>query len=78
MKLKCHLWNGTEVKDTLVVQAGQVGDNIGNVPQSVGDQKVETGQRRLQLLRLSQVLQTACKLTPRLYGNTGQKSPNCW
>lgn len=35
--------------------------------QSISDQQVETGQRRLQLLRLGQILKTACKLAPSLH-----------
>lgn len=62
-----YLWNGTEIKDALVAQAGQVGNNIRDVTQSISDQKVETGQRRLQLLRLGQILKTACKLAPSLH-----------
>lgn len=65
-----YLWNCAEVEDALVLQAGQVGDNIGDVSQSVSDQKVETGESRVQLLRLSKVLQATCKLTPSLHVDT--------
>ncbi|TNN82690.1 hypothetical protein EYF80_007208 [Liparis tanakae] len=49
--------------------AGQVGDDVRDVSQSISDQQVETGQSQLQLLRLGQVLQTTCKLTPGLHGD---------
>ena len=65
-----YLWNGTEIEDALVAQAGQVGDDVRDVSQSVSDQQVETGQSRLQLLRLGQVLQTARELTPSLHRDT--------
>lgn len=65
-----YLWNGTEIEDALVAQAGQIGDNIRDVMQSISDQQVETGKSRLQLLGLSQVLQTTCKLTPSLHRDT--------
>lgn len=32
-----HLWNSTEVEDALVAQAGQVGNNIRDMPQRISD-----------------------------------------
>lgn len=66
-----YLRNGAEIEHALVVQAGQVGDNIGDVPQSIGDQQVETGEGRLQLLGMGQVLETTRKLTPSLQEHRG-------
>lgn len=65
-----YLWNGAEIKDALVAQAGQVGDNVRDVSQSVSDQQVETEESRIQLLGLSQVLQMIFKLTPSLHRHT--------
>lgn len=65
--ISVYLWNGTEIEDALVAQAGQVGNNIRDVTKSISDQQVETRETQLQLLRLGQVLQTTCKLTPGLH-----------
>lgn len=62
-----YLWNSTEIEDALVAQAGQVGDNIRDVSQCIGDQQVETRESRLEPLGLGQVLQTTGKLTPSLH-----------
>lgn len=62
-----YLRNSTEIEDALVVQAGQVGNNIGDMSQCISDKQVETRQSRLQLLGLGQILQTAGKLTPSLH-----------
>lgn len=66
-----YLRNGAEIEHALVVQAGQVGDNIRDVPQGIGDQKVEAGEGRLQLLGMGQVLETTRKLTPSLREHGG-------
>lgn len=65
-----YLRNSAEIEDALVAQAGQVGDNIRDVSQCISDQQVETGEGRLKLLGLGQVLQTTGKLTPSLHRDT--------
>ena len=54
--------------NAMVAQSGQVGEHVGNVPQSVRHQQVEAGQRRLHPAWLSQVLQTVGEPDPRLGG----------
>ncbi len=68
--ISVYLWNGAEIEDALVAQAGQVGDNVRDVSQSISDQQVETGESRIQLLGLSKVLHMTCKLTPGLHRDT--------
>lgn len=65
-----YLWNSTEVEDALVAQAGQVGNNIRDMPQRISDKQVETGESRIELLGLGKVLQTTSKLTPSLHRDT--------
>lgn len=73
-----HLRNSTEVEDALVAQARQVGNNVRDVPQRVSDEQVETGESRVQLLRLGKVLQTTGKLTPGLHGDTEDYRAVCF
>ena len=61
-----HLWNGTEVEDGLVVEAGDVGDAVWNQLQGVGDEFVQTVHRPCTILHRCQIQQLIPVLTPHL------------
>lgn len=65
-----YLWNGTKIEDALVAQPRQVGDDVGDVVQSIGDQQVETRQSRLQFLGVSKILKSTGELAPSLNRHT--------
>lgn len=50
-----HLGDSTEVEDTLVFEAGQVGEDVGDVVEGVGDELIEALHGRVDVLWLGKV-----------------------
>lgn len=50
-----HLGDSTEVEDTLVFEAGQVGEDIGDVVEGVGDELIEALHSHVDVLWLGKV-----------------------
>jgi len=61
-----YLRNSTKVEDRLVLDAGQVLNDVRNVCQSIHDQFIHTCDSILPLLWCRQVLQFLCILAPHL------------
>ena len=64
-----HLWDGTEVEDALVAEAGHVGEDVRNVMEGVGDEFVETGDCLAPPLRAGQLQHLLAVLAPCLQHN---------
>lgn len=55
LESSAHLGDGTEVEDTLVFEAGQVGEDVGDVVEGVGDELVQALHGHVNVLWLGKV-----------------------
>lgn len=55
LESSAHLGDSTEVEDTLVFEAGQVGEDIRDVVEGVGDELVEALHSHVNVLWLGKV-----------------------
>ena len=63
---QAHLWYGTEIEHTVVLDSGHVAEYVWNMFQGIGDKEVETVDGSCPVFSTLEVLELCSKLTPYL------------